>query len=138
VSRWLLSCFAVLPFLALLAEQLLPGSAVAEGLDAWFSFHCHQAPDRTLRIAGNLLPVCARCTGLYVGLFLGALLQRPRGSQRSWGAVLGAATALLFVDVATQAAGLRVSSLVTRAVTGVLLAYPAARLATGGFTAPRA
>lgn len=44
------------------------------------SFVCHQLPDRSFHIAGVQLPVCARCTGLYLGALLGivALFAVPR------------------------------------------------------------
>ncbi|MBO3840535.1 MAG: DUF2085 domain-containing protein, partial [Candidatus Brockarchaeota archaeon] len=38
------------------------------------SLVCHQRPDRTLWIGGNYLPVCARCTGAYLGFLLGYVL----------------------------------------------------------------
>jgi uncharacterized membrane protein len=31
------------------------------------SFICHQRPERSFVVWGHQLPVCARCTGLYVG-----------------------------------------------------------------------
>jgi uncharacterized membrane protein len=37
------------------------------------SLVCHQLPDRSLHLAGMQLPVCARCTGLYVGGALGSI-----------------------------------------------------------------
>lgn len=30
---------------------------------------CHRIPERTFRIKGRYLPVCARCTGFYIGAF---------------------------------------------------------------------
>lgn len=32
-----------------------------------FAF-CHRRPDRTLRYRGKYFPVCARCTGIYIGM----------------------------------------------------------------------
>lgn len=32
---------------------------------------CHQLPGRTLTIAGQKLPLCARCTGIYLGALFG-------------------------------------------------------------------
>ena len=33
-------------------------------------FICHQRPERSFFIGGQQLPVCARCTGLYLGAAL--------------------------------------------------------------------
>lgn len=43
------------------------------------SLVCHQIPERSFHISGIQLPVCARCTGLYLGAALGmaALLLAP-------------------------------------------------------------
>ena len=30
---------------------------------------CHRLPDRTFNIRGHYFPVCARCTGFYIGAF---------------------------------------------------------------------
>ena len=37
-------------------------------------FICHQRPERSFFIGGAQLPVCARCTGLYVGAAVAAPL----------------------------------------------------------------
>ena len=34
---------------------------------------CHQRPERSFFVDGHQLPVCARCTGLYVSAFVGLL-----------------------------------------------------------------
>jgi uncharacterized membrane protein len=58
---------------------------------------CHQRPERSFRILGREMPVCARCTGLYVsglvGLTLG--LTRRRAIPRSHDARVALAIALL-------------------------------------------
>ncbi|HSK11511.1 MAG TPA: DUF2085 domain-containing protein [Vicinamibacterales bacterium] len=35
---------------------------------------CHQRPERTFHLAGAQLPVCARCTGLYLSTAIGILV----------------------------------------------------------------
>src|SRR3972149_1130153 len=32
---------------------------------------CHRIPERSLHIDGHQLPLCARCTGIYIGLLTG-------------------------------------------------------------------
>lgn len=36
-----------------------------------FSNSCHQIPERSFFIKGYQLPICARCTGLFIGYFIG-------------------------------------------------------------------
>ncbi len=38
-------------------------------------FGCHQRTERSLKILNKLLPLCARCTGIYVGIFIGLINQ---------------------------------------------------------------
>ena len=39
---------------------------------------CHQRPDRSFRLWGVQMPVCARCAGLYLGAAFGAVLAGAR------------------------------------------------------------
>jgi len=39
-----------------------------------FSFVCHQIPERSFHLSGNKFGVCSRCTGLYGGLAVAALV----------------------------------------------------------------
>ena len=55
-------------------------SALVYGLGALV---CHQQPDRSFHLAGAQLPVCARCTGLYLSAALGIVFAwaRARSSR---------------------------------------------------------
>jgi len=35
---------------------------------------CHQIPERSFQLWGDYLPVCARCTGIYLGFFIGSVV----------------------------------------------------------------
>lgn len=37
-------------------------------------FGCHCRPDRSFYYRGKQFPICARCTGEFIGIFLGLLL----------------------------------------------------------------
>ena len=65
-ARWALSACAVAWAIALIVvpDALRPvGAAI-----------CHQRPERSFFVSGTQLPVCARCTGLYVGAAFAAPL----------------------------------------------------------------
>ena len=47
------------------------------------SIICHQLPSRTLEVGGRLLPLCARDTGIYTGVFLSAVYLASRRRLRS-------------------------------------------------------
>jgi uncharacterized membrane protein len=93
-----------------------------------FSVYCHQLPERSVFLWGWKMPVCARCFGIYFGLFLGALLYPLtwKGKVTPSGWVLLAAVAPLCVDGVLQLLGLWMSNNPVRFETGLLfgLAIP--------------
>jgi len=122
--RALLGAFALAPFVPLVAQSVPGLAGLASGLERWFSFQCQRDPTRALWLLGQPLPVCARCSGIYWGFGLGALVARPRlrtGRLRAW--VL-AASLLMVLDVATEALGMRPAWAPLRVLSGALLAYP--------------
>lgn len=50
----------------------------------FFSHVCLQIPEHTFRYHNFIFPVCARCTGIYSGLFIGALSVVINCFPRSW------------------------------------------------------
>jgi len=48
-------------------------SSAASPIYTFYSFICHQIPERSLHIFGDQLAVCSRCFGVYCGLLLGLL-----------------------------------------------------------------
>lgn len=84
---------------------------------------CHQMPERTLQIGGRLLFVCARDTGMYLGLFVGLSLLCMRRKDASGPPNLYVTLAMILpmmVDGTTQAIGLRTSTNQLRVITGLL------------------
>lgn len=82
---------------------------------------CHQRVERSFRIAGAPLPVCARCTALYLSGALGALaawLTVPLMPRRTRTAILAAAVPTV-VTVVVEWAGLMQPGNVVRAVAAV-------------------
>lgn len=81
-------------------------------------FACHRRPDRSFFWKGKQFPVCARCTGLYLGYGLGVGL-----SLWIWPWVSYAAIGLLIpllLDSLTQYWQWRTSSNLLRFSTGLL------------------
>ena len=35
---------------------------------------CHRDPERSIKISGRILPICARCTGIFLGSFFAMML----------------------------------------------------------------
>jgi uncharacterized membrane protein len=61
---------------------------------------CHQIPERSFYLAGAQLPVCARCTGLYIGGLVGLVVwaayrRRTIASRTAQGLLLVAAVPTL-------------------------------------------
>lgn len=96
-----------------------------------FSRVCHQDPARSLVIAGALLPVCARCTGIYLGFLAGwSVRVFRRGPDRDRrlpvGLFLSGLTPLV-IDGALNWAGLVATPPLARLFTGLMFGFFAAR-----------
>jgi len=75
-------------------------------------------------VGATPLAVCARCSGIYFGLGLGAVLRRPRLSPRALRAWVIVGASLMLLDVALEEQGMHGGWPILRLLTGVLLSYP--------------
>jgi uncharacterized membrane protein len=108
------------------------------------SIVCHQLAERSFFIDGRQLPVCARCTGLYLGGVAGLLVWCSWKVARGWRrvaitpraalrlvAVAGVPTA---ISVAAATAGVWDGSNTTRAVLALPLGLGAGAVVAAVFT----
>ena len=107
------------------------GSAAGAGA-GWrlpFRLLCHGLPARSLELFGAEMPICARCTGIYLGLLSGLVVFLVHAMA---GAAAGRFSALRFtglwlliwvaplaIDGLTQATGMRESTNTLRMATGL-------------------
>lgn len=117
--------------LVAIAGVILGGSivctwAIAHGASMkWrylFRLFCHGIPHRCLYLWGVPMPICARCTAIYVGALSGILLFRigPHLSEFSARVVMYAGAVPLGIDGLTQLTTLRESNNTLRIVTGIV------------------
>jgi uncharacterized membrane protein len=99
--------------------------AFASSIYKVFSFVCHQIPERSFHLAGHQFGVCSRCTGLYTGFAVAALvyplahsLTRTDTPRRRW---LILAAVPLLIDFSLTYFGVWSNTHLTRFLTGALL-----------------
>ena len=94
-------------------------------------FICHQRPERSFFLGGSQLPVCARCTGLYVGAAVAAplaLVIATRLSARGARAALAMAALPTALTWTLEFTGIAAFSNVVRFVAALPLGSAAAWL----------
>lgn len=112
---------------AILAASVTCALAIAHGASMrWrllFRVFCHGIPERCLYLWNVPMPICARCTAIYVGLIvsIAVFLILPRMTERVARIVLCAAAVPMAIDGFTQLARLRVSTNTLRIETGLVL-----------------
>ncbi len=82
---------------------------------------CHQMPERSFFFRGKQFPVCARCTGVFLGQFLALCTVGWLWCPPWWAAP--ASCALMLADWGVQALGWRASTNLRRLITGLLCGY---------------
>lgn len=118
-----------------------PPFLVSAGSDAaaaviyiFFSPVCHQEPERSFALMGLALPVCHRCSGIYLGLLAGSLIPNPwihrsTAARRRW--ILATAVPLV-LDALLPYSGLWNNTDISRFATGLLFGIPVAALLVRG------
>ena len=86
---------------------------------------CHQIPEKTFHDDIYTFPVCARCTGIYIGSFLGSLLGVFSGMRFLFSkkTILFWLALPMFLDVLTINFQIRHYSLWIACVTGIIFGF---------------
>jgi uncharacterized membrane protein len=119
---------AAVPALILAASSFCSW-AIAHGASMrWrllFRLLCHGIERRCLTMFGVPMPICARCTAIYIGLLAGvaAFFVIPLVEERLIRVMMYAAAVPMAIDGLTQAAGLRESTNALRLATGFIAAF---------------
>ena len=82
---------------------------------------CHQRPERSFFVAGAQMPVCARCSGLYIAGALGALIGWTACSQPRSTVLLALSALPTAITFALEFAGILHFSNIVRAVAALPL-----------------
>jgi uncharacterized membrane protein len=129
IAVWAVTCAIALAILGLIVaapiSQAYGHPGIASSIYKTFSFVCHQIPERSFHLAGHQFGVCSRCTGLYTGFAIAALvyplarsLQRTDTPSRLW---LVLATLPLVIDFALGYFSIWENTHLSRFLTGALL-----------------
>jgi uncharacterized membrane protein len=101
-------------------------SLIAVGLRYFYSFVCHQNPERSFHVLGHSLAVCARCTGIYFGALTGVIvfpfIAEKLNAQSPWEKWLLLAVGVNALEFILSSLNL-ISSLILRAGAGALLGF---------------
>lgn len=88
----------------------------------FFSCICHQIPERSFLISGYALAVCHRCSGIYIGMFLGSFLgyRTIQSSMKARRLLVLAAIIPILLDALAGIAGFWTGTAMIRFSTGLL------------------
>ena len=104
----------------------------------FFEFLCHQDPERSYRIAGISMAVCARCLGIYIAFAVGLLgspILEPLISitRKTRIKIIIGAIAINAIDIIGNAMGIWVNTLESRLILGFFFGISIALLITDEF-----
>lgn len=119
---------SAIPVLILGASSLCAWAIAGGASMRWrllFRVMCHGIEKRCLTMFGVPMPICARCTGIYIGLFAGVLAFAlyPVIEERLLRMAMYVAAVPMAIDGVTQAIRLRESTNPLRLATGFIAAF---------------
>jgi uncharacterized membrane protein len=118
-SVWGMTCMLILaaPLLELHGRP-----TAAAFIYLFFSFICHQIPERSFLISGYAFAVCHRCSGIYLGMFLGTFLgnRTIRNCIKARRVLLPCAIVPISLDALASFAGFWTGFALIRFSTGLL------------------
>ncbi|HKP69807.1 MAG TPA: DUF2085 domain-containing protein [Pyrinomonadaceae bacterium] len=123
---WMATTAVLLLWLgAIVLAPLLAPSGLSTSIYTFFSYICHQIPDRSLHLAGHQLGVCSRCLGVYFGLLAGVVvyplwrrIEENEPISRFW---LFASLIPISIDWSLTVFGIWENTHLSRFVTGLIL-----------------
>lgn len=80
-------------------------------------FGCHQLPERSFFIKGYQFPLCARCTGLLLGYFIGTLIWVLKKINIPMCIIM---CGVMYIDWKLQDLQILLSTNIRRLVTGIV------------------
>ena len=119
---WLVTTAIVLAWVgSIIAAPVLNSSSIY----SFFSWICHQIPERSLHVGENQMAVCSRCFGIYLGLLIGIVvyplwrsIEETEPVPRIW---LVLSLVPITIDWSLTVFGIWENTHVTRLVTGLIL-----------------
>lgn len=128
---WMITSTVVLLWVAVIIAVPLFASggmmSISSPIYSFFSYICHQIPERSFHLAGHQMGVCSRCFGVYFGLLAGTVvypLWRSVDSteplKRFW---LLLSMVPIGIDWSLGAFGIWENTHLTRVVTGAILGF---------------
>lgn len=89
------------------------------------NYICHRKPERSFHIKGHQFPVCARCTGLYLGIISFFIFYFIQGVIHNLFLLIFSVVLVIpcLVDGLTQRYGNRLSNNTLRLFTGLIAGY---------------
>ena len=127
---WLITAGVVATWVAVIIAAPLLDANFSSPIYHFFSYICHQIPNRSLHLAGHQLAVCTRCSGVYFGLLAGIIaypLWRPIDEiepiPRFW---LFLSLIPITIDWALKEFGIWNNTHTSRIITGLILGFACA------------